>query len=607
MCGLAGVLSRGRERVRRDELQHYVRALHHRGPDGSGIWISADGVLGLSHTRLAIIDLDDRAAQPMVGSRGSVIAFNGEIYNYRELRGDLAALGHRFRTTSDTEVVLAAYDQWGDSALERLRGMFAFAIAFPDQGRVLLARDPLGIKPLYYSVNGDAIRFASEVRALEPFCDSAVSRHALIDLLTWGNIASPLTIRDAIASLPPGHLATIDATGVHCSRWSSGAAVLDERPPPQAAGIAVEAIRESTRMHLEADVEVGVFLSSGVDSTVLASLCSHYSSTPITTITVRNPDSDESVAAAEFARSIGANHLTVEFSDADMASHLAEAVLSLDQPSLDGINSFFVARAAREAGLKVAISGVGGDELFGGYSTFSRLPRLHRLSSFARLLPDPGTSVRRQHEVSHWDRTTFRGRANWLAAYLRHDWGPYLIARGVMPPHDVARLLDVSLATVVDRISDRLDMSSYSGSDNWVSRIEMDQYLQPQLLRDIDAASMRSSVEVRTPLVDAALYGQLAPIPPSDRLRQPSKALLRSASFDPPATTAKSRSKKGFTVPIAHWMRSGSIDLNQDVPPELNRNMSQQMVRESLDGVRPWSHGWLIHILCEVSSMPIIR
>lgn len=595
MCGIAGVVARGRDPVRQIELDTFTDLLRHRGPDGSGTWISDSGRLGLSHTRLSIIDLHARAAQPMTYHGEFAIAFNGEIYNHLQLRRELMDLGFTFRTTSDTEVVLTAYRCWGSDMLPRLRGMFAMAIAIPAEHRVFLARDPFGIKPLYYTQDRNFFRFASEVSALHSFTDRTISTDALIDLLTWGNIKSPLTINASIHALEPGHYADVNTSDTSLVQWADATHVLDSPSQAGNADEAIQAIRASTIAHLESDVEVGIFLSSGVDSSTIASICAAHMDAPIRTLTVRNPDADESGAAERFAGVIGASHTTVEFSNSDLEEELNAAMLALDQPSLDGINSYFVSKAAHLAGLKVAMSGVGGDELFGGYSSFTRLPRLRRGSRICENLQRfPPLNLPAPARYG-WNRSTERGQLAWLASYLRYPWGPYLVNRGVMAPHEVAGLLELPLTLVLNRIENRVGNEAYNASPNWVSNIEIAQYLEPQLLRDIDAVSMRNSIEVRTPLVDFRLYRELATLRYEDRVHGASKPLLRSAAMHQMHHIAGK--KMGFTVPLQSWVRSGAAQLGDKPPPFLNEERSQSIVQEVIAGTRSWTHAWLIQVL----------
>jgi asparagine synthase (glutamine-hydrolysing) len=274
MCGIGGVLASGREPVNRGQLVAFTDLLAHRGPDGSGTWVSADGRVGLAHRRLAIIDPDIRSGQPMTSADGHVtVTYNGELYNHRELRSDLERLGHRFRTTSDTEVLVEALAQWGAAALPRLRGMFALAAHDARTGEVLLARDALGIKPLHHARTADGgLAFASEVRALRPLVPRVLDEAAVIDLLLWGSIAAPRTAIAGVTSLPAGSLARWRAGRLTTETWASPPSWCTATTATSDESTVIAAVRESVRAHLVSDVPVAVFLSSGVDSGVIASI-----------------------------------------------------------------------------------------------------------------------------------------------------------------------------------------------------------------------------------------------------------------------------------------------------------------------------------------------
>jgi asparagine synthase (glutamine-hydrolysing) len=445
MCGIAGVVAGGREPVARARLEALGVALAHRGPDGAGTWVAPDGRTGFAHRRLAIIDLDPRSDQPMRSADGAVtVTYNGELYNHRHVRAELERLGHRFRTTSDTEVLVEALAAWGVAALPRLRGMFAFAAHDARTGEVVIARDALGIKPAYHArtADGDLV-FASEVRALRPVVPTSMDPDAAIDLLLWGSIAAPRTSVAGVRALPAGHLLRVRDGSVTQERWADPVVWSDGRDGEPADGSVerlVEAISDSVRAHLIADVPVAVFLSSGVDSGVVASIAA--AAGEVTALTVRDPDADESDAAAERARAIGVPHTVVDVPRGDARALAAAALEALDQPSVDGVNSFVIARAAAGAGFRVALSGVGGDELFGGYPSASRLPALagaHRaLALLGRL---PATLLRRP-AGSGWGRAGTSGRVRWTAAHVGLPHGPYLVARGVFAPAEVAKATD---------------------------------------------------------------------------------------------------------------------------------------------------------------------
>ncbi|MGH9710022.1 MAG: asparagine synthase (glutamine-hydrolyzing), partial [Candidatus Acidiferrales bacterium] len=404
MCGICGVIGSEDREGSTLQLQHMMRAMEHRGPDGNGMFIAPGATLGMQ--RLSIIDLPG-GQQPIWNETETLtVVFNGEIYNFRELRRSLEAVGHIFRTQSDTEVIVHAYETWGKDCVRHLRGMFAFAIVEMPGGRasrprrIFLARDRMGIKPLYYATVAGKFFFASEVRALlaSNCIPRRVSAGALSSYLLFGSVGEPMTLVDGIYSLPPGHSGHVscdDPSGSFRTNayWSVADATKSKADEPQGASPAEQvrtALEDSVRCHLLADVPLGIFLSSGIDSTALAALASRQRS-GIKTFTVAFPEQEFSEAA--FAKStadrLGTQHSELLLSGDEMQSRLDDAVAAFDQPSVDGINTYFVSWAARQTGLKVALSGLGSDEIFGGYSTFSSTPRVARMMAFSRLLSSP--------------------------------------------------------------------------------------------------------------------------------------------------------------------------------------------------------------------------
>ncbi|MGH7289342.1 MAG: asparagine synthase (glutamine-hydrolyzing), partial [Myxococcota bacterium] len=377
MCGIAGILQyRGDSAVEPECLVELRDLQRHRGPDDAGLWVSADGLTGLAHRRLSIIDLSPRGHQPMLTSDGRfAIVFNGEIYNFHALRRELEAVGHVFASTSDTEVLLHGWRAWGPALLGRLRGMFSFALHDALKRETVLARDPLGIKPLYWTDDGRRLAFASEVQALRSALGtSGLDPEGLASFLVWGSIAAPRTLYRGVHALPAGAWLRIGPGGVDAARcyWRLEQAFGSAQPmdEAQAAEHLRVALVDSVRHHLVADVPVGAFLSGGVDSSALVGLLAELHQGPVRTVTLSSDvaELDEARLAASAARLYGAEHQVVKIGVEEARERMPEAVRALDQPSVDGVNTYFVSEAAVRAGLKVAVSGVGGDELFGGYS-----------------------------------------------------------------------------------------------------------------------------------------------------------------------------------------------------------------------------------------------
>ncbi len=585
MCGIAGVLCyRSGTSTDEREITALRDAQVHRGPDDAGLWLSEDRRVALGHRRLTIIDLSPLGRQPMASADGRHrIVYNGEIYNHVALRRELEARGHAFRSSSDTEVVLVGYREWGRGVLDRLRGMFAFALHDAVSGETLLARDPLGIKPLYTLDDGSCLYFASELQALRAVADAGgVDPEGLARYLLWGSIPAPHTLYARIRALPAGSWQQVGAGGPGRPQSYYALEEVLGRAEPMSAAEAGAALRDAlvdtARAHLVADVPVGAFLSGGVDSSALLGLLSEVQAAPLQTVTLcfDVPALDEGPLARLAADRYGSVHREVPIRIDEVRERLPDAIRALDQPSIDGINTYFVSEAAAKAGLKVAVSGVGGDELFGGYATFSRVPRI--LHTRRRLAALPGGRAALAPAARLLELLPGR-TATKLALALVHGRdvaGAYFADRGLFGPAAVRRLLSPRIAEVVDACDPAPDLARrirVSGlpEDEQVSALELAQYLRMQLLRDTDAVSMRHSLEVRTPLVDRELLLAAARVPPRWRFAGPAKRLLREAVRPPLPEALWNRPKQGFTLPFDAWMRSGAISLEPPDHPLLRR------------------------------------
>lgn len=572
MCGIAGIFafSDNAPMPREVELLAARDRMSSRGPDGAGLWWDESRRVGLAHRRLSIIDLTDAASQPMTDGRGRTIVFNGEIYNFHALRTDLETEGYRFRTTSDTEVLLALYASRGPAMVEALRGMYAFAIWDEARRGLLLARDPYGIKPLYYSNDGKTLRFASQVKALlSGGARRDIDPAGVVGFHIFGSVPEPYTLYSAISPLPAGSTMWIDRAGAAEPRQLvSIAAVLAEasqqRPSRDLADVVREAMLDSVRHHLVADVEVGAFLSSGIDSGALVGLMRDAGQKRIRTITLgfeefRNTHGDEAPLAAEVAKLYQTDHhqRMVGRDEFEADQHLI--IEAMDQPSIDGVNTWFVSKAARQLGLKVALSGVGGDEILAGYSTFREVPRWHRwlrgplgspaLTAFAQVLLK-ASGVSRSHP-----------KAVGLLDHGRSFSGTYLVRRAVLLPEEVAEAIDPDMARVgLERLRPFGLMERGMSPDPKsptarVCALESTFYLRNQLLRDTDWAGMAHSLEIRTPLVDIGVLTALAPYLSSMTGEAGKRALANAPSQPLPAAVVQRR-KSGFAVPTAIWRPS---------------------------------------------------
>jgi asparagine synthase (glutamine-hydrolysing) len=577
MCGLNGVFAYGAGAVAPDRAELIATRDHMRarGPDGDGEWWSADRRVGMGHRRLAIIDLDARAAQPMLSDDAALtITFNGEIYNYIALRKDLELKGVRFRTTSDTEVILKLYEHEGAGMVSKLRGMFAFGLYDARKDGLLLARDPYGIKPLYYSADGGTVRFASQVKAL--LAGGGVSREldlgGLAGFHIFGYVPEPFTTYRAISAVPSGSTLWIDADGVGEPRpfASIAGAFAAGRHAP--AGDLVEAVREaaldSVRHHLVADVEVGAFLSGGVDSGAVLGLMRDAGQSRIRTLTLAFDEfdgapMDESPLAEKAAARYGADHTTRRVTQAEFNADLPAILEAMDQPSIDGINTWFVAKATKELGLKVALSGLGGDELLAGYPSFRDLPRWRRRIGPVARIPGSGAASATMIRLFAPGLARENPKMLGMVRYAGTWAGAYVLRRAVRLPEELGAVMGPDAARDGLRRLDllrRLDdcLVPDPGSDvGRVAALESQFYMRNQLLRDSDWAGMAHSLEIRTPLVDYTLLRALAPYMPR-MTAGAGKLALAQAPSKPLSAETTERAKVGFTIPIGAWTKGAA-------------------------------------------------
>ncbi|MDH7516684.1 MAG: asparagine synthase (glutamine-hydrolyzing) [Bacteroidota bacterium] len=602
MCGIAGIFAYhyASPDVDRDELRRMRDRMRRRGPDGEGEWYSSDGRVGLAHRRLAIIDLSGRAAQPMVSAEGrTLIVYNGEIYNYRELRKKLEAKGFLFKTESDTEVLLSLWEDKGERMFEDLRGMYAFMIWDDLRGELILARDPYGIKPLYYADDGWCFRAASQVKAL--LAGGKISRAAepagIVGFFLMGSVPEPFTTYAAIRELPAGSWMRVTKTGAsEPVRYHSIAAVWAEarrRLRPQTEEDAHARVREalaaSVRYHMVADVPVGAFLSAGIDSSALVGLMRDAGVEDIRTMTLGFTEyggkhDDETPLAAETAERYRTRHTMRLLGAEEFRRDLEDIFDLMDQPSIDGVNTYFVSKVAAECGLKVALSGLGGDELFGGYNSFDDIPRWVHAFAVPSRIPFLGTVVRRAYGLlggAGKRSPKAAGAIEFGGTYP----GAYYLRRGLFLPWELEEFLDpemvrsgwerLSLLTLL-RSAMEPDPGTPFGR---VAALEAGVYMRNQLLRDTDWAGMAHSVELRVPFVDAMLLYDLAPVllAYGPRLR---KKLLALSPSSPLPEKLSNRQKTGFQVPVREWLEGGAADDAWREIPSLRR-----------EGC-PWARRW---------------
>ena len=625
-------------------MRAMTAAMRHRGPDEEG-FLAGDARapgLALGMRRLSIIDLAGGHQPAWNETKDVAVIFNGELYNYRDLRERLSLCGHRFATQSDTEILVHAWEEWGEDALTELRGMFAFALLdlrerYATAPILFLARDPLGIKPLYYAQTAEGFAFASEVRALlaSGAVPKRLSQDAVTAYLLFGSVPEPVTLLEGVFSLPPGHrmlLHVPERRRVPRARpwWDpaiSPAARDTGRPRdlPAAAKKLRPLLEDAVSAHLIADVPVGLFLSSGLDSGAIAALASRARG-GIQSFTLTFPGTrfDEAELAQLAAKRFKTRHKEVPLSGEAVLARLDEALGALDQPTMDGINTYFVSWAARQVGLKVALSGLGGDELFAGYSTFADTPRLSKLIRCAWFVP---AALRRMTAplvagLGARQGSLDAGRKA-AAAWVYPDIlpHPYFYARTLFPPGQLERIIEprfrpstvsadgVTLEPTwlgwLGRTADEARKLEPLAGISW---LEMRTYMTSTLLRDTDAVSMAQSLEIRVPLLDTLLVEFVGSLPDAARRRpHAQKALLVEALGDLLPQEILAQSKRTFTLPWEEWLReplrarmeASFADPEPSLAAYLRSGGARLVWADFLAGKTSWSRPWSLYVLNE--------
>jgi asparagine synthase (glutamine-hydrolysing) len=585
MCGIAGVLEYARRGAPSEAaIADMLAAIVHRGPDDQGVHV--DGELGFGARRLSIIDLPG-GHQPIANEDGTVVvAFNGEIYNYRALRERLLADGHTLRTEGDTEVLVHLYEEHGDDMVSRLRGMFGLAIWDARRRRLLVARDRLGIKPIYWSDDGDRLLFGSEIKAMlrHPTLGARLDPDALAAFMVHRFVPAPLTMFEGVDALRPGHLLTCDADGVRVRRWWDLSFAPAEPVPSEAQATARlrEMLEDAVASHMISDVPYGAFLSGGVDSSTIVALMSRRLGRPVSTFAVGYEGSGAAVSELRYARMVAdmyqTDHHEILIGADDFPRAAEKVVWHLDQPLADDacIPNYMVSELARNH-VKMVLTGEGGDELFGGYARYAAELRVAPVST---RLP---TSVRRRiRRLSRRRSGLTRPSLAGYALSHRDDGARLAMYTPLMLPETRARLSRDEMAIAAGRhdpaalYSDHLRHTDASGRLHRMLYADTQHWLPDYLLLRGDKTSMAASLEARVPLLDHPLVEYAASLPADLKvhgLRQSRKHLLREVAGELLPAPILSRSKKGFPVPIAAWLREGARDYCHDLlGPDAVRN-----------------------------------
>jgi asparagine synthase (glutamine-hydrolysing) len=638
MCGIFGIVARNAQ-VPADVLERATASLAHRGPDDSGTVIVRDSApepleIGLGNRRLAILDLSPLGQQPMHDPEtGNWIVYNGEIYNFRDVRHQLEQAGTKFASHSDTEVLLKAYARWGESCLTKVRGMFAFALWDAPQHRLFLARDPMGIKPLYYAQSGAYFLFASEVRTLlgTGLIPRRLDQAAVLNYLAFGSACDPLTLVEGIHALPAGHSLTWQNGTIRQSRYWDlvDDGVVRDRPTASASPDAAEyrhaastlqcMLEEAVRSQLVSDVPVGVFLSGGIDSSALVSILSRGGVTPATfSIVFREADFSEADYSRAVAKKFRTDHHEITVSQEDVRAAIPDALRAMDLPTMDAVNTYFVSQKARAAGVKVALSGLGGDEVFAGYSNFRTVPQMERFAAIWKHIPRAARSPFAS-AFAALSRSTDQNRK--LASLVRGNGRvshPYFLSRMLFTPSQLDELFPSATPEQAARASAEQEMllqrTLALDPVNRVSYLESRCYMLNILLRDADFMSMSQGLEVRVPLIDHLLAKTVLALPGSWKMSKSApKNLLVDALENSLPPEIVHRAKRGFTLPFEHWMRG---ELRAEVEPVLTAGIGSGPlsgilntigVRKVWDdfqrGASSWTRPWSLYVLhrwCEL-------
>jgi asparagine synthase (glutamine-hydrolysing) len=583
MCRIAGIIS---NKLSVNEISEKVgimcNSLKHGGPDDEGIFLDEKVNLAFGHRRLSILDLSKNGHQPMADVQQKAwITFNGEIYNYLELKDELLKTGFKFYSGTDTEVILAAYLYWGISAFSKLRGMFAFALYDVGQSVTYLVRDTTGIKPLYYYVNNDELSFASEIKAFKAAGIATQPDESWpVRFLALGNIPEPYTTLKNVYSLTKGHfLAWHHQSGTYnISSYNNKSSGIDYITDLNAAKKYInDCLKKAIKRQLIADAPIGVFLSGGIDSS-LVSLLANEQNQHLKTISIyfNEKSYDESAYQNVVLNQLMGEKFTHLVQQHDFETFLPQIISSMDMPTTDGINTWFISKYAHEDGLKAVLSGVGADELFGGYPSFNRIKYLHYL----RKIPASLFGAANYFKTDRYRKISF----------LEHDHplADYLLLRGLFVPDDIAQILDTDVKQVNEILFGENSMPNLGSYDKeHAAWFETNLYMQNQLLRDTDVLSMSHGLEVRVPFLDEDLQQLVQRISPEIRFnkKQPKKLLIDS--FDNLLPDAVwNRPKMGFTFPLQEWMSKQTEISNANL---YKGKLAQSAVKKFKEGHLHWS------------------
>jgi len=588
MCRIAGIISNSLDAIERNEkVKRMCHTLKHGGPDDEGVFNDEESRLTFGHRRLSIIDLSQNGHQPMADIQQKVwITFNGEIYNYLELKEQLTGLGARFISNTDTEVIISAYIYWGIAAFSKLRGIFAFALYDKGKSLTYLVRDSSGIKPLYYHIENGQLSFASEVKAFKAAGVTNETDAAWqIRFLAYGHIPEPYTTLKNVYSLPKGEFLCWNhkkaVYEIHSYRVIFSKACIND--PVQAKEAIRTALSFAVRRQLMADAPIGVFLSGGIDSSLLTLLAEKERKTRLNTISIYFNEKayDESMYQTLILKQIGGEKFSHLVKQSDFENFLPQIIEDMDMPTTDGINTWCISKFAHDDGLKAVLSGIGADELFGGYPSFNRI----RYIKTARKYPIALFKLANHSAFDAYKKIAF--------LTYNHPIADYLFLRGLYSPADISGILDADITQVEDVLFANRKLPYVRNYDELdAAWFEVNLYMQNQLLRDTDVMGMSHGLEVRVPFLDedfVRLTDNIAPGIRFDKSRP--KKLLIDSFADILPEPIWNRSKMGFSFPLQDWMRKNHEIANDNL---YKGSKSKSIVRAFKNNTVHWSKAFAL-------------
>jgi len=583
MCRIAGIVNFELpfEEIEK-KVKHMCDLQKHGGPDSSGIYASEEKNVVLGNRRLSLLDMSDSGQMPMQYRDRYYITYNGEIYNFKILKNELISLGHQFKNETDTEVILAGYAQWGVLVFSKLRGMYAFALWDSKERELFLVRDVMGIKPLYYGVQNENLYFASEIRAFEGIeVLSEENKSWPIFMMAYGHLPEPITTFQKIKPLHSGCFLKYSLSNKNISIQSYSHLSFSNQieSVDSAKNEHKHAIENSVKNHLIADAPIGVFLSGGLDSGVIASVASKYKETELNTLSIYfdEPEFSEKKYQDILIKKLNCKHHQLLLKEEDFHNSFESILKSMDLPSCDGINTWFISRYAKEIGLKAVLSGLGGDELYGGYPSFNRI----ELALLMQQMPDFLKSIGKASKSKKLNRMS----------YLKLDGiqGIYLFLRGHFTPHDIAHYLGAYEQEIWTILNDEPNVYSLDvvQGKNKASWMEFNLYMKNQLLRDSDVMSMIHGVEIRVPFLDEETVRLAYKTTPQIKFSgsRPKQFLIDMFKNDMP-TEIWDRPKMGFSFPFSKWLSNSSFV--KDKTNIDNKNLSSYY-NKFINGNLHWS------------------